>query len=378
MQITHIQFLTLLYPSTLEKRLILCLLGPLAVVSAVMQLLPIHSDPRVVSWADAVQNVCNATLSLLFTLSLVIWGFFVKRDQAWRTDGGTAAFGAGAMILAFASTALTFVNIPGKQQYEWLPGLIWAIIMWQSFMGWWWWVGSGMGLHRDGTEGVEKMLKREEKRELKRKERQTKRMERRERARTAFRGVTDVLRSGENEEDIVEEVDDNMDEGTEQPTSTNRVASTLSRRGQSRTQTVSPRSATTRPSDIVDSSIGQWFVKWFLLIRQEHRTATREQAVERTERMQNAYENGAGWGLGSFAMERLDSRRRSGREAAEDSARSTSEGESDGGGRSVGPQTPRQPEPCMVRQRVTSSRPPSASWWGPLQRWRLKDSTAYR
>ena len=341
-----------------------------------MQLLPIHSDARVVSWADAVQNVCNATLSLLFTLSLVIWGFFVKRDQAWRTDGGTAAFGAGAMILAFASTALTFVNIPGKEQYEWLPGLIWAIIMWQSFMGWWWWVGSGMGLHRDGMEGVEKMLRREEKRDQKRRERQTKRMERRERARTAFRGVADALRSGENEEEIVE-VEDNVGEGTEQPTSTNRVASSSSRRGHSRSQ-VSPRSATTRPSDIVDSSVGQWFVKWFLLIRQEHRTATREQAAERSERMHNAYENGAGWGLGSFAMTRLDRRRRSGREAAEDSTRSTSEGESDGDGRFMEPQMSRRPEPSVVNQRVASSRPPSASWWGPLQRWRLKDSTAYR
>lgn len=374
MQITHIQFLTLLYPSTLEKRLILCLLGPLAVVSAVMQLLPIHPDARVTSWADAVQNVCNATLSLLFTISLVIWGFFVKRDQAWRTDGGTAAFGAGAMILAFASTALTFVNIPGRQQYEWLPGLIWAVIMWQSFMGWWWWVGSGMGLHRDGTEGLEKVLRREEKRERKRRERETKRMERRERARTAFRGVTGALRPGENEGEIVEEVEESVGEGTEQLTSTNRMASNSSWRGHSRSR-IPAGTATTRASDIVDSSVGQWFVKWFLLIRQEHRTATREQAVERTERIQNAYENGAGWGLGSFAMTRLDRRRPCGRGTAEESTRSMSEGESDGDRRF---QMPRQPEPSVADQRITSSRPPSASWWGPLQRWRLKDSTAYR
>lgn len=226
-------------------------------------------------------------------------------------------------------------------------------------------------------EGVEKMLRKEEKRERKRRERETKRMERRERARTVFRGVADALRPGEIEEEIVEEVDDNVDEGTEQPTSTNRVASASSRRSHSRTQ-VYPRSATTRASDIVDSSVGQWFVKWFLLIRQEHRTATREQAVERTERMQNAYENGAGWGLGSFAMTRLDHRRPPGREATEDSVRSTSEGESEGDGRSAGPQISRRPEPSVVDQRVASSRPPSASWWGPLQRWRLKDSTAYR
>ena len=340
-----------------------------------MQLLPIHSNDNVVLWADAVQGVCNATLSLLFTLSLVIWGFFVKRDQAWRTDGGTAAFGAGAMFLALASTVLTFVYIPSKDQYDWLPGLIWAVIMWQSFLGWWWWVGSGMGVHQGGMEAVEEMLRREEKRERKRRERQAKRTERRERARAVFRDVTDALRPGENEEEVVEGVDGNVGEGTEQPTSATWGTSTSpSRRGRTTTQT-SPRSMTTKASDIVDSSIGQWFVKWFLFIRQEHRTATRERAAERTERMQNAYENGAGWGLGSFAMTRLDRRRPGpGREAT----RSVSDRESDGDDRSMKRRRSRQRTPSAVDQRVASSRPPSASWWGPLQRWRLKDSTAYR
>jgi hypothetical protein len=346
----------------------------LAVVAAIMQLLPINSNDRVVYWADAVQNVCNATLSLLFTLSLIIWGFFVKRDQAWRTDGGTAAFGAGAMFMALASTVLTFVYIPSKEQFDWLPGLIWAVIMWQSFLGWWWWVGSGMGAHQ---EGVEAMLKREEKRERKRKERQAKRTERRERAKAVFRGVTDALRSGENEGEVVGGADGNVDEGAEQPTSTARMTSTSpSGRGHSASQT-SPRSTTTRASDIVDSSIGQWFVKWFLLIRQEHRTAAREQAAERSERMQNAFENGAGWGLGSFAMTRLD-RRRPRAVAAADLAKSGSDVEEDEDGDSGSVRHPRRPAPSMADQRVASSRPPSASWWGPLQRWRLKDSTTYR
>lgn len=340
-----------------------------------MQLLTIQSNDNVQYWADAVQNVCNATLSLLFTLSLVIWGFFVKRDQAWRTDGGTAAFGAGAMVLALASTVLTIVYIPGKEQYDWLPGLIWAVIMWQSFLGWWWWVGSGMGVHQLGVEPVEEMLRREEKRERKRKEKQAKRMERRERAKAVLRGVTDALRPGENEGEVVEGADGDVDEATERPPSTTRVTSASpSRRDRSAAQTP-PRSMTTRASDIVDSSIGQWFVKWFLLIRQEHRTAAREQAAERTERMQNA---GVGWGLGSFAMKRSDRRRPLGQEAAAGSTKSTSGGESEGDGRSVGRRASQQPEPSIVNQRVGSSRPPPASWWGPLQRWRLKDSTAYR
>ena len=115
----------------------------------------------------------------------------------------------------------------------------------------------------------------------------------RERAKAEFRGVTDALRPEENEG----EADNNVDKITEQSASTTRVTPTSpSQRDHSTTQT-SRRSATTRASDLVDSSIGQWFVKWFPLIRQEHRTATREQAAEHTERMQNAYENGAGWVL---------------------------------------------------------------------------------
>ena len=90
-----------------------------------------------------------------------------------------------------------------------------------SRMGWW--VGSGMGIHH-GMEGVEEMLRREEKRERKC----------RERGKAEFRGVTDALRPGENEGDA----DDNVDKVTEQQTSTTRVTSTSpSQRDHSTTQT---------------------------------------------------------------------------------------------------------------------------------------------
>ncbi|KIP04101.1 hypothetical protein PHLGIDRAFT_110075, partial [Phlebiopsis gigantea 11061_1 CR5-6] len=62
-QITHIQFLTLLFPSSLERRLIFILLGPLAIVAAIMQLVPLNDDDadgKLTSLAGAVQNVCNA------------------------------------------------------------------------------------------------------------------------------------------------------------------------------------------------------------------------------------------------------------------------------------------------------------------------------
>ncbi|EJC99047.1 uncharacterized protein FOMMEDRAFT_161267 [Fomitiporia mediterranea MF3/22] len=150
-QITHIQFLALLYPSRLEQRLVLFLLGPLALLSASMELLPIHQNQKTVDVADTICNTCNAALSLLFTAALFLWGFAINRKQAWRTDGGTAVFGGAALALAIISTALNFLYIPTKDQYLWLPSLIWAAVLWQSFLGWWWWEGGGRGVGEVGS-----------------------------------------------------------------------------------------------------------------------------------------------------------------------------------------------------------------------------------
>ncbi|KAF8911539.1 hypothetical protein CPB84DRAFT_1842040 [Gymnopilus junonius] len=144
-QITHIQFLTILYPSRLEGRLIFTLLGPLAVLAAVMQLLPISGSPSVYTVANSIRNVCNATLSLLFTLALFIWGLLVNRKQAWRTEGGTPVFGCAALSLAVISTALNFLYVHKQEEFVWLPSLMWAVVLWQSFLAWWWWVGAGAG-----------------------------------------------------------------------------------------------------------------------------------------------------------------------------------------------------------------------------------------
>ena len=76
-----------------------------------MQLLPISNNANVSLRSTDVRNVCNATLSLLFTLALFIWGLLVNRKQAWRTDGGTAAFGCAALSLAVVSTALNFLYV---------------------------------------------------------------------------------------------------------------------------------------------------------------------------------------------------------------------------------------------------------------------------
>ncbi|KZT72288.1 hypothetical protein DAEQUDRAFT_664226, partial [Daedalea quercina L-15889] len=134
-QATHIQFLGLLFPSKLEKRLIFWLLGPLAAASAITQLIRVVDTPEVIRIVTQVQNVCNATLSLLFSVSLALWGLLVNRKNAWRTDGGTAAFGVGALILAPISTAISLVYIPARFEFSWMKPLMWSVILWQSFFG---------------------------------------------------------------------------------------------------------------------------------------------------------------------------------------------------------------------------------------------------
>ncbi|KAF9529736.1 hypothetical protein CPB83DRAFT_789538 [Crepidotus variabilis] len=191
-QITHIQFLTLLYPSRLEGRLIFALLGPLAVVAAVVQLLPISGNEQVNTIASAVRNVCNATLSLLFTIALFVWGLLVNRRQAWRTDGGTAVFGCAALTLALLSTVLNFLYIHKEDEYVWLPSLVWAVVLWQSFLGWWWWVGAGSGGGLSGDtpgEDIKEKLRREAKRENRRKEARDRRRETKIKAQRVWKGV---------------------------------------------------------------------------------------------------------------------------------------------------------------------------------------------
>lgn len=143
--ITHIQFLTLLYPSRTEARLIIFVLGPLALVSSALTFAALTNSQTVLDISDAIRNVFNSTLLLIFTISLAIWGFFVNRRRAWRFDGGTAAFGVGSLFLATISTTFNFVAV-AEDGIEWLQHLLFAAILWQIWLGWWWWVGSGMGI----------------------------------------------------------------------------------------------------------------------------------------------------------------------------------------------------------------------------------------
>ncbi|KAG9312180.1 hypothetical protein JVU11DRAFT_7475 [Chiua virens] len=361
-QITHIHFLTLLFPSDLEARLIFTLIGPLAIISAVMQLLPVICGPSVVAISEDTRNVCNATLSLLFTLSLVIWGFFVNRRQAWRTDGGTAAFGIGAIILAVVSSSLNLLYIPRQDQYAWMPKLMWAVTLWQSFLGWWWWVGAGMGVRE-----VEELLQRENKRQQKRILRAQRRKEHREKAKSVWKGVTAGVST--------------------QLEPQARLPFALAR------------------------CVGRVKRVWCHIPVDAARPARPAVAVERTERLHQVYQREEernvdwehrkrvlGWGLGSYGMREAERERR---EEMLEMEMMTSDrtpvGEDDEEWKDVddqpdasGRETEVHSGEARLRRRAVDPTSPPAQqtdepvagsslwWWGPLRRWRLQDSTTYR
>lgn len=95
-----------------------------------MQFCSLASNKRAQDLGDAIRGVCNTTLALLFSAALFIWGFGVNRKRAWRTDGGTAAFGAAAIILSGLSVAINFILI-FVDDLTWLPALSWVVVLWQ-------------------------------------------------------------------------------------------------------------------------------------------------------------------------------------------------------------------------------------------------------
>lgn len=385
-----------------------------------MQLVPLNDGDeggKLTSIADAIQNVCNATLSLLFTASLFIWGFLVNRKQAWRTDGGTAAFGVGALLLAIASTTITFVYIPSKDQYDWMPGFMWAVILWQSFLGWWWWVGAGMGVGE-----VDELLRREEKRRRKKKAKEEARQQRKEKAQTFWRGVAGSFSgAGKSRQDSLLS---GMTERERPSMSRENSFTRSSIHSTSRRRPVSPAASSsdafsTRRSGVLSyvKDLLKYGYGWYQYLRHAHLTAAREQAEENSEKIQQVYgregveisENPSevGWGLGHYgvrqARELSDAEREEGFQAILEESRSEvgewvdeheepgpAETACDQGTRGVARRRGwrfRRGDASIDMTGVTS-RPPlepalseerqSSMWyWGPLRRWRLQDSTVY-
>ena len=396
-----------------------------------MHVLRMHDDENVAKVASAVQNICNATLSLLFTSALFLWGCVVNRRAAWRTDGGTAAFGAGALALAIVSTALTFLYIPRRDQYGWMPSLTWSVVLWQSFVGWWWWVGAGMGVGE-----LEELLRREEKRQEKRRAKLTRRKVRKERAQTFWKDVTHMFWSGGSRDAEKPAVPPRAEGEGEGGSSSEGTVSggegerererERERRGSEETivEEDSARSVASRQTDTSTRSGGSGHIARFLNqyragryvyglylgLRHAHLTAAREQAVERVERITQAYGSDAeeggrpvfGWGLGSFGVRRHERRRRGKPQVEMEMDEFESEDDDERkpwqhedalpteAGRGEGDEGEGQGPRRRVRRRATedrrtarelhedSHRPSSMWWWGPLRRWRLQDSTDYR
>lgn len=379
-----------------------------------MQLVPLNDssvDGKLTSIAQAVQNICNATLSMLFTASLFIWGFLVNRRSAWRTDGGTAAFGIGALTLALASTAITFTYVPSKDHYSWMPGLMWAVILWQSFLGWWWWVGSGMGVVE-----VDEFVRREEKRRMKRKARLATRQMRREKAQTLWHGVTGAF-SYDKEKRRMKAA--NMRSGT--PTSSrSRSIPTTSTMDSSETSGRASTSSVSMADAFVHKlqqfyAIRQLYAA-YLRLRHAHLTASREQAEENSERIQQVYgpsESGGevdpgsvGWGLGSYGVRQMNREDTEERQQGlkgiledEEEDKASDDDSSVDRRKEHDAETDLQSQPGNARRRknriarrdtdtrnegtqpqhtpVEDVQPQSIWYRGPLRRWRLRDSTVY-
>lgn len=388
-----------MYPSRLEAQLVFILLGPLAIAAALTQFAALHPHLSFVSTASAVRNVCNATLTILFSLSLAFWGFVVNRKQAWRTDGGTAAFGAGAIFLSLVSTALTIAYIPSQDQFEWIPGLTGAIVLWQTFLGWWWWVGAGMGINE-----VEEWLQRAEKRRRRRIAREAYRKERKDR----FRGAWNALTGGGRATSVSSTALEKMPPGLT-------TAARVNTRG-SDSDSVAPSSKSDDTSireqqSDCENVKGVWYSPWSLArrtyhyIRNAHISAARSRAIERAEHIREVFDVNSspadvpvtsGWGLGSFAvrereaaeaayeMESVEGLVRLGQngagaqrevEAEEDEEREALSEHGARPRRQEREYPPRQPGPDRTPAETTYS---SSLWWlGPLRRWRLQDATEY-
>ena len=388
-----------MYPSRIEGQFIFFLLGPLAVVAALTQFAPLHPNLRFVSTANAVRNVCNATLTILFAIFLAIWGFVVNRKHAWRTDGGTAIFGAGAILLSVASTALTIAYIPSRDQFEWVPGLTGAIVLWQTFLGWWWWVGAGMGMGE-----VDEWLQRAEKRRKRRMTREARRKDRKDRLRGAWNAITGGAGPTSASSTGIEHSPSDM--------------TMVARRnaGSSDSDSLPPSSksddASTTGKGTEDGNIIQrrWYWPFSLVqsaynyVYNAHVSAARRRAIERAEHIREVFgvdgspadvPATSGWALGSFGVrerqaaeaafemegiERLVDPNRSPAGAGEADTEEQEPGEGEAG-RDARPRGREREHPQRPPEANQTSAEASSSsslwWWGPLRRWRLQDTTEY-
>lgn len=152
-----------------ERKFILAFLGPLCVFASALFFTHFLSDPNYQDLGDAIRNTATSTLSLLYTFGLLIWGYVVNRKRAWEYEGGTFGFGVMSISLALIGTAANFVEVR-EDRLKWLPWLVNTVLLWQSWAGFWWWVGAGMwtGEVQDIEQREARKKRREERRQRKR------------------------------------------------------------------------------------------------------------------------------------------------------------------------------------------------------------------
>ncbi|KAG8830074.1 hypothetical protein FRC17_005495 [Serendipita sp. 399] len=381
---THIQFLTFLYPSRIEERLILGLLGPLVLMASIASLLPLSEAGSTRAIAESIKNICNSTLAILFSIALCVWGSFINRKEAWRTDGGTAIFGAGAVTLSLFSMGIA--RVPPV----WIPPLTWTVVLWQSFLGWWWYVGSAAP-ELPSRNRKRKRAKASHKSHRGRVEEDE--QARLMRVRTKL-GLKDsrVRRRTRNEETTEDEQGSGTRRAEEQ-------------RESSVERETSPSAKETTQISPMLARLPAPLYRWLLVLRQEHLNAREQQAAANEQRQFAMYGNdrargvmGNGWGLGSFALRAAaDQRAMEGGEADERDRNTRAGGRlSDEGDASLEMQGmgERDDQPRRniwgdeePRRATEPERPPidrelgtpksSWSWMGPFRRWRLRDMTSY-
>lgn len=298
-----------------------------------------------------MRNVCNGTLAFLFAIALCIWGFVINREEAWRTDGGTAIFGAGAFFLALCSVVLNMVTIflppPG-----WLPNLVWVVVLWQSFMGWWWWVGSAMPPTSQG----------EKKKKRKRigADGEVQSSARLARLKSGISSAGNILRKRRSHVEGDDAARLSPESSSSGPESTHVPAAPAP----------SPSSQRFGLLDLL--TFRRQIAAWWENLRHAHSHATRMQALERRQRRFHVYGNqttdSPGWNLGSYAVRERDFPGVDTTETVDNiemniysSQRSTSAAD----------------DTVQHSASQYTSRGRSWLWWGPLGRWRLQDVSVY-
>ena len=326
---------------------------PLSVSSAALCFLELHPNPNISDLASDGRHICNATLYVMFTVALFAWGLFVNEKQAWRWDGGTAVFGAATLSLALFSSTLYFLDVVKESGYMWLSGLLWTIVVWQSFFGWWWWAGAGGGSalgSLNGKPSLGEMLRQADTRELRKKEKFDKRL----RSKLSWRGAFTKINA---------------------PAAT---VPTLERPTHP-ADTVPPGTPHAATVPAAQSRLLRTVFEWFNVLRNAHRAAAREQNAERAGRIQEM-ERGANIPLSRLGVQLGDERCDG--DGWRDQDRDTEDEEPCGQG-----STPQEgdvhheggiPESSAETEVVApNQKSQTLWWWGPLQRWRLRDATSY-